>query len=59
MRAVLGQNVLKELERQDYDAPDPLQSDVGYDEEQDIKNYLEASLDRGILAGLPKKYIVK
>ena len=59
MRAVLGQNVLNELERQDYDAPDPLQSDIGYDEKKDIKNYLEASLDRGILAGLPKKYIMK
>ena len=56
MRAVLGQNVLKELERQDYDMPDPLQTDTDYDEKEEINNYLEASMDRGILAGLPAKY---
>ena len=59
MRAVLGQDILTKLERQDYDMPDSLQSDVGYDEKADINNYLEAAFDRGILAGLPTKYIHK
>ena len=39
--------------------PDPLQSDVNYDEKADINNYLEAAFDRDILAGLPTKYIHK
>ena len=51
MRVVLGQDILQELERQDDDAPEPMQSDIGYDEQEEVKNYLEASLDRGVLAG--------
>ena len=56
MRAVLGQDILNE---QDYDMPCPLQSDIDYDEQKEVKNYLEAAMDRGILAGLSAKYAHK
>ena len=59
MRAVLGQDILNELDKQDYDMPCPLQSDIEYDEEEEVKNYLEAAMDRGILAGLPAKLVDK
>lgn len=59
MRAVLGQDILQQLEKQDDDSPDPMQSDIEYDEEEEVRNYLEASLDRGILAGLAIKYVHK
>ena len=55
-RCILGQDVLQELERQDEERGDPLQSDVGFDEEKEIERYLEVAMDRAILAGLPKKH---
>jgi len=59
MAAVLGRDILDELDRQDYDSPDPLQTDIDYDERTDIDNLLEAAFDRGVLAGLPKLYVAK
>ena len=37
MRAVLGQDILNELDKQDYDLPCPLQSDIEYDEQEEVK----------------------
>ena len=51
----IGRDILDRLDEQDYDTPDPLQSDTDLDEKKEVKNYLEASFDRGILSGLPKK----
>jgi len=53
---VWGRDVLREMEKQDGDRPHPLQSDVCYDEKEEVKNYLEAAFDRARLAGLPKKH---
>lgn len=53
MRAVLGQNILNELDRQDYGMSCPIQSGIEYDEKPEVEKYLEAAMDGGILAGLP------
>ena len=53
----IGRDVLDRLDDQDYDTSDPLQSDTDLDEKKEVKNYLEASFDRGILSGLPKKVV--
>ena len=58
-RVVFGANVIDELESQDDDAPDPLQSDIGYDEEQEVNRYLEATFDQARLEGFPQKHVKK
>ena len=55
-KCVLGRDVLDRLECQDEDMPDPLQSDMGFDEEQEVENYLEAAMDKAKLEGLPKRH---
>ena len=49
---VLGQDIPNELETQDEDRQDPLQSDRDFDEEQDIENYLEAAMERADVASI-------
>ena len=55
-RVVFGKNVLDVLEAMDDDQPDPFQSDHDFDEEKEIKNYLEATFDHARIEGLPKKH---
>ena len=55
-RCILGRDILDELERQDEERSDPFQSDVDFDEEKEVENYLEAAMDKAKLAGLPRKH---
>ena len=56
-KVILGQDVLAHLESQDEDSQDPLQHDVTYDEEQQIREFLEAAFDQARINGLPQKYL--
>ena len=55
-RCVLGRDCMKLLALQDEDMPDPLQSDIDYDEEAEVDNFLEAAFDRAELDGLPRQH---
>ena len=52
LKGAVGLGIVELLDHQNYDTPDPLQSGLGCDEKAEISEHLEASLDRGILAGL-------
>ena len=55
-RVVFGADVMSRLDAQDEDCPDPLQSDMEYDERAMVTNYLEVAFDQARLNGLPKKH---
>ena len=55
-RVVFGADIMSRLDAQDEDCPDPLQSDLTYDERKAVINYLEAAFDQARLNGLPKKH---
>ena len=58
-KVVFGKDVMELLAMQDEDMPDPLQSDINYDEEAEIRNHLERAFDEAKLAGFPDRYVKK
>ena len=48
---------MQKIEVQDDECMDPFQSDTDFDEEEQVREYLEATLDSARLQGLPKKHV--
>lgn len=56
-RCVIGRDISRELDRQEDDRPDPLQTDLEFDERAEIINFLEAAFDWAKMAGLPEEHV--
>ena len=46
--------MLHQLDIQDEESVDPFQSDIDFDEEQQVREYLEATLDQSRINGMPR-----